>query len=157
MGGSVISDIFPPRDRAAAMALYVTGPLLGPVLGPIAGGFTSQHLGYEWVFIITSILSGAAGIYGIFALRETYHPILRRRLIERPPATGPPGPSNGGGKKEVDEEKAPATIQALIKFVEEPGQRKMETKEIIYTNMTRPFALFFRSFILFILGLFLAM
>lgn len=43
----------------------------------IAGGFITQDIGYQWVFRIISIAAGIAGVFGIFILQETYHPILR--------------------------------------------------------------------------------
>lgn len=76
IGGGSIADLFAERERAGAMALYILGPLFGtyyiigtgdilliplyrpgPILGPIAGGFITQHLGVEWVFIVIASAS----------------------------------------------------------------------------------------------------
>ena len=155
MAGSVIKDIFAPKERASAMSFYIMGPLFGPVLGPLTGGFVAEKLGYKWVFIITSIASFVVGIYGLsLPLKESYHPLLRTRLIKRSSVNGVLREVN---TKITDEEKAEDRSAYRVKYENEPGYRKEKTSEILWTNMTRPFALFFRSFILFILSLFLAM
>jgi len=51
------------------------------VIGPIAGGFISETIGYRWVYIIISSLSLPAVIAGLFLTRETYHPVIRARLL----------------------------------------------------------------------------
>lgn len=38
LGGGTIADMFPPQQRAGAMAIWSIGPLLGPVIGPVCGG-----------------------------------------------------------------------------------------------------------------------
>ncbi|CAE6526256.1 unnamed protein product [Rhizoctonia solani] len=79
IGAGSIADLFHERDRAVAMSLFSLGPLMGPIIGPVAGGFITQDIGYKWVFKIISIAAGAATIFGIPLLQETYAPILRRR------------------------------------------------------------------------------
>jgi len=132
IGGSVISDLFLPEDRAAAMAIYSMGPLIGPVVGPIAGGYISETIGIKWIFIIITLLAGVAGILGIIFLRETYEPVLRARLIKETVS---------------DKEKA----QRLSEVVADQPSKG----EIMWVNMTRPIVLC-KSFILFILSLFMA-
>ena len=154
------------------MSFYIMGPLFGPILGPMTGGYVTEKLNYNWIFYITSVISGLAGLYAIFLpLRETYHPLLREQLIAKSQAL--PGGlerERGSGKAikalEPEEEKSDASAQEdpesgiaryRVKYEREPGQRVMTTREVILVNMSRPFALFFRSFILFILALFMAM
>ncbi|CAE6422738.1 unnamed protein product [Rhizoctonia solani] len=79
IGAGSIADLFHERERAVAMSLFSLGPLLGPIIGPIAGGFVTQDIGYKWVFRIISIAAGAAALFGIPLLQETYAPVLRRR------------------------------------------------------------------------------
>ena len=54
LGGGTIADMFPPQQRAGAMAIWAMGPLLGPVIGPVCGGFLVEHLSWRWVFWIVS-------------------------------------------------------------------------------------------------------
>jgi multidrug resistance protein len=79
LGGGTIADMFPPEQRAGAMAIWSLGPLLGPVIGPICGGFLVQSISWRWVFWILAIAGGAFGLMLFFVGRETYHPILLER------------------------------------------------------------------------------
>jgi multidrug resistance protein len=76
LGGGTIADMFPPQQRAGAMAIWSIGPLLGPVIGPVCGGFLVEHLSWRWVFWIMVIFGSAFGILLLLVGRETYHPIL---------------------------------------------------------------------------------
>ena len=177
------------------MSFYIMGPLLGPVLGPLTGGFVAEHLGYKWVFIITSIISGAASVYAfLLPLKESYAGVLKKRLVERSEKGGVErvrldGGSDGveekgeGDPAEKEKEKkvgksegdleagsrsaslssptpssAPTPKKYLVRYEHPPNQRRiLSTKEVLMVNMTRPFVLFFKSFILFVLALFMAM
>lgn len=79
LGGGTIADMFPPQQRAGAMAIWSMGPLLGPVLGPVAGGFLVESQSWRWVFWIMAIAGGAFGLILLFVGRETYAPILLER------------------------------------------------------------------------------
>lgn len=133
IGGGVVGDIFSERDRAAAMAIFSMGPLIGPVIGPIAGGFVSETVGVKWVFIIITCVAGVASAFGIPVLKESYAPILRVKYAVR----------DGHDKEQAQSIVSPNG--ALTK-----GQ-------ILWTNLSRPMVLLFKSFILFILSLYMAM
>jgi multidrug resistance protein len=83
MGGGTIADIFPPEERAGAMAIWSIGPLLGPVLGPVAGGFLVQSKGWRWVFWILAIAGGVFALLLLLVGRETYHPTILARKTAR--------------------------------------------------------------------------
>lgn len=83
MGGGTIADIFPPEQRAGAMAIWSMGPLLGPVLGPVAGGFLVKAKGWRWVFWIIAIFGGFFSLCLFFLGRETYAPTLLARKTKR--------------------------------------------------------------------------
>ncbi|KAL1688547.1 major facilitator superfamily domain-containing protein [Schizophyllum commune] len=130
IGGGSISDLFSDRDRGGAMGAFSMGPLIGPVVGPIAGGFIAQTVGVKWVFIVIACLNGVAAAVGIPLLRETYHPILRKRIAKR----------NGDVERlRVDP------------VVEEAGMSKVE---IIWVNIQRPIMLLFGDVICFLLTFF---
>jgi multidrug resistance protein len=89
LGGGTIADMFPPQQRAGAMAIWAMGPLLGPVIGPVCGGFLVEHLSWRWVFWIMAIFGGAFGIILFFVGRETFHPtILACKAAELRKETG---------------------------------------------------------------------
>jgi len=83
LGGGTIADIFPPQERAGAMAIWSIGPLLGPVLGPVCGGFLVEAKGWRWVFWILAIFGGAFALLLFVFGRETYHPIILSRKTAR--------------------------------------------------------------------------
>ncbi|OAL53262.1 MFS general substrate transporter [Pyrenochaeta sp. DS3sAY3a] len=83
IGGGTIADMFPPQQRAGAMAIWSIGPLLGPVIGPVCGGFLVQNASWRWVFWILAIAGGLVGIVLLIVGRETYHPTLLARKAAR--------------------------------------------------------------------------
>ncbi|EKG22014.1 Major facilitator superfamily [Macrophomina phaseolina MS6] len=81
-GGGTISDMFVPEERAGVFGWYLLGPLLGPTLGPLLGGVIVQRLGWRWIFIILTILCGINTTSGFLFLKETYAPVLLKRMKE---------------------------------------------------------------------------
>ncbi|KAF8450381.1 major facilitator superfamily domain-containing protein [Boletus edulis BED1] len=128
-GGGVVSDLFSERERASAMAMYTLGPLIGPAIGPVMGGFISQTHGVQSVFYVIVGLCGIAAILAIPLLRETYAPVIRRRLH----AQG-------------------ADLEKEIDYV--PVQVGWDH---LWLNLKRPVILLTRSFICFILSLYMAL
>ncbi|KAI0091946.1 multidrug resistance protein 4 [Irpex rosettiformis] len=132
-GGGTISDLFSERDRASAMAIYSLGPLIGPAVGPIAGGFITETVGFKWVFIVISVLCGIVSIVGIPLLRETYAPVIRLKIA----------------KHSADPEKAAKAHPHLM-------QNHGSGLHLIWVNISRPFILLTRSFVCFVLSLYMA-
>lgn len=83
LGGGTIADMFPPEQRAGAMAIWSIGPLLGPVIGPVCGGFLVENMSWRWVFWILAIFGGAFGIVLLVVGRETYHLTLLAKKAAR--------------------------------------------------------------------------
>lgn len=83
---SLIADLYPPRERSAAMAVFALGPQVGLVLAFALGGWVSQRWGWRAAFV-------AAGLGGLLlaALVElTLEEPPRDRSVSRP-ARGRPG------------------------------------------------------------------
>lgn len=130
-GGGTIGDLFSERDRASAMALYSLGPLLGPAIGPVAGGFIANSIGTKYVFVIISGLCLLSAVLALPLLEETYSPVIRKRLTKRP----------GDPEKAAHFHLPTAQTSKL---------------EYLWVNISRPIILLFRSFICFILSLYMA-
>ncbi|KAF9023683.1 MFS general substrate transporter [Hymenopellis radicata] len=130
-GGGTIGDLFSEKERASAMALYSLGPLVGPALGPVAGGFISETIGPRYVFIVISGCCGVAACIAIPFLEETYAPVLRER----------------DAKRAGDVEKA--------QHFHHPAAG-MSKWAYMWVNLSRPIILLTRSFICFILSLYMA-
>lgn len=121
LGAGTIADMFPIHQRAGAMAIWASGPLLGPVIGPICGGFLVESLSWRWVFWILAIFGGAFGVLLFFVSRETY-PIT---LLERKAARL---------RKETGNENLRSKLEI-----------KLPPKEIFIRAVTRPMKMLFLS------------
>lgn len=132
-GGGVVSDLFAEHDRASAMALYSVGPLIGPAIGPVMGGFIAESVGIQYVFYVVIAITGVAAIIGIPLLRETYAPVIRLRL----------------DNMTLDPEKTTAGHSTL--------PHEMGKWAYLWLNLKRPVVLLTRSFILFILSLYMSL
>ncbi|CAJ2499748.1 Uu.00g026010.m01.CDS01 [Anthostomella pinea] len=82
-GGGTIADMIAQEKRGAALAAYSIGPLLGPVIGPVAGGFLSDAEGWRWTFWLLAIAGGLVSIVELFALKESYAPVIIQRKVAR--------------------------------------------------------------------------
>ncbi|EAW08927.1 MFS transporter [Aspergillus clavatus NRRL 1] len=83
IGAGTIADLVRPENRAKVMSLWTMGPILGPIIGPVAGGFVSQYKGWRWNFWIIAIISGACTIASLVSMRETFHPVLLKRKVQK--------------------------------------------------------------------------
>ncbi|MEO1916162.1 MAG: MFS transporter, partial [Myxococcales bacterium] len=67
---SMISDYYPPKERATALGIYSTGVHIGVLLGFLAGGFIAQEMGWRVAFMAVGLpgILFAAVMY--FTVRE---------------------------------------------------------------------------------------
>ncbi|KAI1736107.1 cycloheximide resistance protein [Xylaria scruposa] len=82
-GGGTVADMVEQKHRGTVLAVYSVGPLLGPIIGPIAGGFLSNAKGWRWNFWLLAIISGFITIFMVFAMKESYAPVILKRKAER--------------------------------------------------------------------------
>ncbi|KAH8433974.1 putative MFS transporter [Aspergillus melleus] len=83
IGSGINADLFTPRERGQALAVYTLAPLAGVAIGPIAGGFLVQYTSWRWCFYVVSIAGGAIQIFCLPFFRETYAPILLQKRCRR--------------------------------------------------------------------------
>ena len=77
---SLITVVFPPEKRGAAMGLWGGVVALGAVIGPIVGGLIVTNYAWEWVFLI-NVPFGIAAVYATLAIvPESTDPLASRRL-----------------------------------------------------------------------------
>lgn len=136
LGGGVVSDLFSVEQRGRAMALWSLGPLVGPVAGPIIGGFVGQRLGWRWVFWVLAITAGVVTV-GIELLnQETYAPVLIARKTKRL--------------------RSQLRRSDLRSFYDKPGSDVLPIAALRLA-LKRPFVLFFKSPIVFLLSMYLSL
>ncbi|KHN96690.1 Major facilitator superfamily domain, general substrate transporter [Metarhizium album ARSEF 1941] len=89
-----ISETFPPKTRGPASAVFILMPFLGPGLGPVMGSFLVSRKGWRWTQW-TLILMAVFCMLQLPFLRETFNPIVKRRLAKtrglQLPPKAPPG------------------------------------------------------------------
>jgi predicted MFS family arabinose efflux permease len=64
---SIVSDIFPPEQRASAMGFYSTGVNIGILFGFLLGGWLNEYFGWRVAFMVV----GAPGILLAILVRTT--------------------------------------------------------------------------------------
>ena len=69
---SIISDLYPPHERATAMAIFGLGVNFGVMFGYLIGGWVNEWVGWRWAFVA----AGAPGL--IIAL------LVRYTMVEPP-------------------------------------------------------------------------
>ncbi|TIA62339.1 putative caffeine resistance protein 5 [Aureobasidium pullulans] len=70
-GGASLADMYVPRKRAYAIAIWGISAICGPVLGPLVGGFAAQHEDWTWPIWELVWLSGFCWVVLMFCLPET--------------------------------------------------------------------------------------
>lgn len=60
---SIISDIFPPKKRASAIAFYSMGVNIGILFGFLFGGWLNEYFGWRVAFVVVGMSSGELGTW----------------------------------------------------------------------------------------------
>lgn len=89
LASGVLGDVWPAEQRGRSIGLYVLIPLAGSAAGPIAGGYITEATSWRWIFWSTSVLQGLLVIMSVLVFRETYAPVILRRIAkEKRESTG---------------------------------------------------------------------
>src|SRR5437660_2656988 len=72
MAQAILADVFPPRQRGLAFALYGVTAVVAPTIGPTLGGWITFNYSWRWIFFINA----PVGVMTWF---------LVRRFVEDPP------------------------------------------------------------------------
>lgn len=67
---SIISDLYPPRQRSSAMAIYALGVYIGAMLGYLVGGYVSEYVGWRATFFVVGLPGLAIALLVRRTLRE---------------------------------------------------------------------------------------
>jgi len=70
-GVAIVSSVFPPGERGRALGINVAATYLGLSAGPVLGGFMTQRLGWQSVFVAAAILAAlVAALMAVFVKQE---------------------------------------------------------------------------------------
>ncbi|KAJ5093029.1 major facilitator superfamily domain-containing protein, partial [Penicillium angulare] len=83
LGAGYVADLIPVEKRGRIFALLSFGTLLGSTLGPVIGGYLTLSAGWRWLFWTETIVSGTTAFAAIFALKETFAPVIRSRAASK--------------------------------------------------------------------------
>ncbi|KAJ3141971.1 Dityrosine transporter 1 [Irineochytrium annulatum] len=76
VGAGTIADLFPVKERGAAMSIFLLGPQLGPIVGPLVGGAVARYAGWRWIFVVLTVVGAIVWLCILLLLPET----LRSRM-----------------------------------------------------------------------------
>jgi YNFM family putative membrane transporter len=80
-----VHDEWPAGHAAAAISAYVSGTVVGGFSGRAIAGFTAEHLGWHWAFIVLGCISLLIAAYlqaYLPAEREFGHPKAPTRMLD---------------------------------------------------------------------------
>jgi DHA2 family multidrug resistance protein len=82
---AILMEIFPPRERGTAMAIWGVGVMFAPIFGPTLGGWITDNYSWRWIFYLNVPVGALAfGLAWLF-LRE---PSARPPTVTRVDAPG---------------------------------------------------------------------
>ncbi len=77
---TLVTVVFPPEKRGAALGIWGSVVGLGAIMGPIIGGVMVTHYAWEWVFLINIPVGIAAIIATIKIVPESFDPLASKKL-----------------------------------------------------------------------------
>lgn len=75
---SILTAVFPPQERAGAIATWAGVGSLGIVLGPVLGGLLVEHASWEWVFLVNVPIGAAVAAAALRLVPESRDPVAPR-------------------------------------------------------------------------------
>ena len=84
---SLLSDHYPPRQRASALAIYSIGIPIGSLIGAVAGGWIAQTFSWRMAFIVVGLPGLLLALLARLTLRE---PARGHSEASLAPAKAPP-------------------------------------------------------------------
>jgi MFS transporter, DHA2 family, multidrug resistance protein len=68
---AILMEIFPPRQRGTAMAIWGLGVMVAPIVGPTVGGWITENYSWRWIFYVNLPFGALALALGSAFLEDT--------------------------------------------------------------------------------------
>jgi EmrB/QacA subfamily drug resistance transporter len=75
---SILTNVFPPAERAKAIGIWAGVAGVGIAIGPISGGWLVEHADWSWIFLVNLPVVAAALLAGRFLVPESSDPAPKR-------------------------------------------------------------------------------
>ncbi len=75
---SIITNVFPARDRAKAIGVWAATAGVGVALGPLTGGFLLEHFYWGSIFLVNLPIVAIGVVAGIFLIPDSRDPRASR-------------------------------------------------------------------------------
>ena len=86
---SIIADLYPPEQRATAMAIFGTGINWGILLGFLIGGWVAEWYGWRVVFVVVGLPGLLLAAIVQFTVKEPPRGYSERNAIRKPGKSKP--------------------------------------------------------------------
>lgn len=83
ISAGLLNETFKKEERGLPSALFILTPFLGPGLAPAIGGFVCNRKGWRWALYTMLFFTVFAMAITLAFGRETFHPVLKRRLAKK--------------------------------------------------------------------------
>ena len=71
---AILLEIFPPRQRGTAMAIWGLGVMVAPIVGPTVGGWITENYSWRWIFYLNLPFGALALALGSAFLEDSPRP-----------------------------------------------------------------------------------
>lgn len=82
IGMTMVSAVFPPRERGKALGIWGVGVVMGPAFGPTLGGYLTETLGWRSIFMVNLPLGLLTIAAALAILRPDHHEASTERSLD---------------------------------------------------------------------------
>jgi DHA2 family multidrug resistance protein len=82
IGMTLVSGVFPPRERGKALGIWGVGVVMGPAFGPTLGGYLTETLGWRSIFVVNLPLGLLTVAACLALLKSDHHEASTERTLD---------------------------------------------------------------------------
>jgi EmrB/QacA subfamily drug resistance transporter len=82
IGMSMVTAVFPPKERGRALGLWGMGVIAGPALGPTLGGYLTREFGWRSIFLVNLPFGILTVLLGLALLKADVPPAHHRKPFD---------------------------------------------------------------------------